>query len=174
MKNRVDILESELYSHTSKDTYGTGYEDHLVEQYRTYVEMADRISERRANANSFFLTVITVLVSVMAIVHGFGTQTEDILGSWLIIVSIIGVILCYGWYRILESYRQLNSGKFKVIHIIEKRLPIAAFRCEWLALGEGKRPDIYHPLTNVEKRVPVVFAILFIALIVVGIFYILK
>ena len=34
------------------------------------------------------------------------------------------VLLCYLWYRIIRSYRDLNSAKFKVIHAIEHQLPL--------------------------------------------------
>ena len=43
----------------SKDTYGTEFENHLFDQYKLYVEMADRISARRMLANSFFVGVHT-------------------------------------------------------------------------------------------------------------------
>ena len=39
---------------------------HLLEQYKIYVEMADRISHRRAVANTFFLTFNTAVVGALA------------------------------------------------------------------------------------------------------------
>ena len=35
-----------------------------LEQYKLYVEMADRISSRRQNANSFFLSINTAIVAL--------------------------------------------------------------------------------------------------------------
>jgi len=37
---------------------------HLLEQYKLYIEMADRISSRRQSANSFFLSLNTTLVAL--------------------------------------------------------------------------------------------------------------
>ncbi len=170
MKDNAESATVVLFN-TPKDEYGSSYQDHLLEQYKMYVEMADKISERRASANSFFLTVITVLISIMGIVSGFGIQVVGVLRFWITIVSIVGLILCYSWYRIIESYRQLNGGKFKVIHIIEKKLPLALYNGEWIMLGEGHDPRIYRPLTHVEKWVPMLFALLFSAILVVGPFY---
>src|SRR6478672_372789 len=36
---------------------GPAYETAVLEQYKIYVEMADRISGRRSTANAFFLTL---------------------------------------------------------------------------------------------------------------------
>lgn len=170
MKDSNNELATVILS-TSKDEYGSSYQDHLLDQYKLYVEMADKISERRANANSFFLTVITALISIVGIVSGFGTQAISVFSFWITTVSIVGLILCYSWYRILESYRQLNSGKFKVIHEIEKKLPLALYHGEWIMLGQGSDPKLYRPLTHVEKWVPTLFAMLFAVTLVFGIIY---
>ncbi|MFQ6060117.1 MAG: hypothetical protein ACE5KV_02325 [Thermoplasmata archaeon] len=160
-------MADSVLKNSDSDDGGT-YQEQLMEQYKLYVEMADRISGRRGNANSFFLMVITVLVSTTGIVFGFGSQDTLVLGGWLVIVSISGTTFCFTWYRTLESYRQLSSGKFKVIHRIEKKLPIALYSEEWKELGEGKNPKLYRKLTDVERWVPSLFGILFVVLLVLG------
>jgi hypothetical protein len=74
------------------------------------------------------------------------------------------------WWRIVQSYRQLNSGKFAVILAIEARLPLAPYAAEWEALGRGKDPKRYLPLTHVENWVPGLFGLLYLLLIVVVVF----
>ncbi len=55
---------------TKSESYGSKYKDDLFEQYKLYVEMADRVSERRSTANNFFLAANTLLISVFgAVVH---------------------------------------------------------------------------------------------------------
>src|SRR5688572_22148897 len=100
-----------------KDIYGSEYSSHLLEQYKLYVEMADKISERRQTANSFFLTINTALVALL----GIAWRPAERLGGplWYIIVGVSGLILCYFWYRLVRSYSDLNSGKFRVVHAIE-------------------------------------------------------
>jgi len=45
---------------------GDAYRQHLFDQYKLAVEMADRVSARRTQANTFFLAVNTGLLTVFA------------------------------------------------------------------------------------------------------------
>lgn len=134
----------------------------LFEQYKLYVEMMDKISERRYQANSFFLTVNTLLVTALT---GFMTLTSvpAIQRLWIIIASIAGIVFCLNWRRLIQSYGELNNGKFKVIHQLERRLPAKLFEAEWEALnhGDGTR---YTSFTSMERRVPIVFVALYTCL----------
>ena len=47
--------------------------DALLEQYKLYVEMMDKVSERRGNANSFFITLHTVVLGIIGI-NGFNVE----------------------------------------------------------------------------------------------------
>ena len=104
-----------LLPRQTKDVYGAEFEKHIFEQYKLYVEMADRISARRMLANSFFLGIHTALITAFTVL-----LKEKILSATLIGLSpfFAVIVLCYVWWRIVHSYRQLNSGKFKVIHSI--------------------------------------------------------
>jgi len=148
-------------SRQTKQAYGTQYESHLFEQYKLYVEMADRISARRNLANTFFLGVNTALLTALT-----ALLKEDILPKSLIscIPFIAASILCFVWWKMIGSYRQLNTGKFKVIHLIEQNLPIALYDAEWEVLGKGSNPAVYRPLTNVENWVPFCFIALYLAI----------
>jgi hypothetical protein len=135
------------------------YQAQLLEQYKICVEMADRISARRQTANTFFLTLNTALLAFLGlVVEGEGRTTPL---PWALAISGAGLILCYAWYRLVASYRSLNSGKFKVIHAIEHRLRVAPFEAEWEALGRGKDASRHLPFTRVERRVPWIFAALY-------------
>lgn len=67
------------------------------------------------------------------------------------------MVLCYAWYRLIQSYKGLNSGKFKVIHAIEQYLPISPYDAEWEALGRGKNSKLFLSFHKVEMIVPFVF-----------------
>ena len=83
----------------------------------------------------------------------------------LIAASIAGITMCYLWYRIVLSYKGLNSAKYKVVHAIEARLPLALYDTEWEMLGRGERKDLYEPFTHIELKVPWIFIILYAALL---------
>jgi len=159
-KNDLNLLRH------NKEAYGTEFENHLLDQYKLYVEMADRVSARRMLANSFFLGVNTTLTIAFTVL-----VKEDILKPALLVFApfIALILLCYVWSRILRSYRKLNEGKYKVIRALEQMLPVAPYDAEWIALGEGKDSKLYQPLTSVEKWVPLCFGLLYI--ILAGIVY---
>jgi hypothetical protein len=147
-------IEKKLSS-VNNEEYGDSYNPHLLEIYKAYVEMADRVSTRRQSANSFFLSINTALVALTGYVQ-LGQKTGQGTDFYWI-VSLAGMALCYTWYRLIKSYKDLNSGKFKVIHEMERRLPISPYDAEWEALGRGKDAKLYLPFTKVEMAVPWIF-----------------
>lgn len=160
---------NEILSKPEKE-YGEKYHDHLLQQYLLYVQMADKISDRRSLANTFFLTANTLILSSLAVVTAV-LPAQFVAGGLLAFVaSVTPVLLCYSWFRTVKSYQQLNGGKFVVIHEIEKKLPLALYKEEWRVLGEGKDPKKYKPLTDVEKWVPLIFSILYVIIAVSAFF----
>ena len=127
----------------------------ILEQYKLFVNTAEKVSDRRQLANSFFLTINSVLLTF----SGYLATTAT--GLWYFIIPAVGVLISYFWLKTINSYRQLNTGKFKVIHDIEKKLPIALFKDEWDYLGQGETKE-YVKLTVVESGVPIVFMFLYV------------
>lgn len=154
-ENSQDLEIEAALRGVSKEEYGPSYRDHLLEIYKSYLEMADRISERREKANSFFLAVNTALVALLA-KDAFGAVPAS--PRFLeILVPGAAMVLCFLWYRIVRSYRDLNSAKFKVVHQIERLLPLRPYDAEWESVGRGKNPKLYLPFTHVERFVPWLF-----------------
>jgi hypothetical protein len=137
------------------DKYGDKYIEHLIEQYKIYIASCEKISDRRQKANEFFLALNTGLVAVLGYVSVQIQKSNTVV--LLLLASISGIIMCYLWYRMVKSYAGLNSGKFKVIHEIEKRLPLALYATEWEALGRGKDKKVYWPFSHIESAVPWIF-----------------
>jgi hypothetical protein len=157
------IIEGLWNQNISAENYPTReqYQEHLFEQYKIFVEMTDRISARRNLANTFFLTLHTLLISAVGFLYEKGPKLTN---KWLNIFPLVAVLaLCYAWWRLLRAYRQLNTAKFKVIGEYEKRLPASPYwNAEWRVLGEGKDPKLYKQLTDIENWVPVLFACIYI------------
>lgn len=129
---------------------------HLLEQYKLYVEMADRISQRRTTANSYFLSINSALLGFV----GYLTHKGSVEYLW--VLAIAGITLSFLWFSIIRSYKNLNTAKWLVVHEIEKRLPISPYDAEWDYVRRGENPSLYRPITHVESWVPWVFAILHI------------
>lgn len=149
-----EIQEGAVYPANEK------WYSHLLDQYKLYVEMADRISQRRAAANTYFLSVNSAILAFV----GYLTSKDSTENMWMLAVA--GIALCWLWKSLITSYRNLNTAKFKIIHEIEKRLPISPYESEWLYMGEGLDPKLYKPISHIEGGVPWVFIALHIVVIV--------
>ena len=146
-----------------QEEYGSNYRPHLLEQYKLYVEMADRISNRRAQTNRFYISLLSGLLALLSIVVG-----RDIFSDFQTIVfsviSVLGLTLCALWNVNIRSYRQLNSGKFKVIHEMEQQLPFPCYNREWEILRGGEKSKKYLQFTRVEQYVSSILVIPYILL----------
>ena len=166
-KRAKDITEDDLWTSLGPDHFGgdeAAYRGAILSQYELYVEMADRVSQRRGTANTFFITLNT---GVFALIAGVFEGQVDAPTSILAVVTLVLVAQCLVWFWILRSYRQLNSVKWKVVGEMEKRLPATPWSdAEWVSMGSGKDPAIYWPLSKVEAFVPALFAAAYVAAIV--------
>ncbi len=151
-------IQEELQSNPESQ-YGQYYKEHILDIYKIYVEMADRVSSRRQSANSFFLSINTAVVAFMSYAQ-FGKMLSGEVSKYIWILGIIAMALSYVWYRLIRSYKDLNSGKFKVIHEIEKLLPISPYDTEWTVLGRGKNRKLYLQFTKIEMLIPWIFFLL--------------
>ncbi|MBU1891005.1 hypothetical protein KJ782_05975 [Patescibacteria group bacterium] len=155
-------MEKKLLNKISSD-YSDNYHSHLFEQYKMYVESAEKISDRRQNANNFFfLTLNTVLISVIGL--SFQVKVFDVISWSRLLLAILGILICVIFWFLLRAYKQLNSGKFKVIHEIEQLLPLAIYDYEWNILGEGKDKKKYYPFSHIELLIPWIFGIIYLFL----------
>jgi hypothetical protein len=142
--------------------YGSSYRDHLLAQYQLYVEGMEKISDRRQNANNYFITINTVLISFIGLL--FQVKIFEHIAWIKSLIAVIGIIICAIFWFLLRSYKQLNTGKFKVIHEIENKLPLALYDFEWKMLDEGKKQSIYFPFSHIEMIIPWVFSFVYVVL----------
>lgn len=155
-------LETMLFVSPS-DKYGDKYIEHLLEQYKIYINSAEKISDRRQKANEFFLTLNSTMVALLGYI---ATKMNGTNMKYLLVFSpIVGIAMCYLWYRTVRSYKGLNSGKFKVIHAIEKRLPLALYDTEWEILDRGKNKKNYWPFSHIELWVPWIFITIYLVIL---------
>ena len=146
------------------ERYGEQYPDHLLEQYKLYVEMADRISQRRDQSNKFYATVYSALAAVLLLAVRFDLS-DSASAIVFLAVGIVGTALAFIWWINIQSYRAINSAKFDVIHEIETKLPFPGYKREWEILQTPDRKHKYRQLTGIEQYVPTVFLLLSLALV---------
>jgi uncharacterized membrane protein len=136
-----------LYS-KSKKILGKPYETLLLEQWKTCVEMANCNSEKRISTNNVYITINTAIFAIIS-------------STWSnknILLSVVGIIVCILWTFSINSYKRLNSEKYKIINEMERKLPTQPFSYEWFILGNDNK---YKRFTKVEKALPLLFIILY-------------
>jgi hypothetical protein len=136
----------------------------LLEQYKLYVEMTDNVSARRSQTNAFYITALAGLLAVLSLTMDKIPSEEQYVV--LLAAAVLGILLCYIWFVNIRSYRQLNFGKFAVIHEMEQQLPYCCYAREWEILGKGVEGKKYLELTRVERYVPVLLATPYVLLLV--------
>lgn len=158
----VEVPQSKLWNEIGDGAVyppNEKWHSHLLDQYKLYVEMADRISQRRTTANTYFLTVNSAILAFV----GYLTSKDGTEFMWLL--GLAGAMLTLFWYNIINSYRNLNTAKWQIVQDIEKRLPISPYDAEWDAVQRGKNPKLYRPISHIESWVPGVFCFLHLVVV---------
>ena len=138
----------------------------VVDLYKLAVEMADRVSARRAAANTYFVSVHSAIVAALAFL---GSRVPPPPTGLLVAVCGVGVLAAGVWFVLLRSYRELNRVKFSVIIELEKRLPARVYNDEWALIQQtrtGGWRSRYAELGAVERLAPLLFAALDVAIAV--------
>ncbi|WP_433789136.1 RipA family octameric membrane protein [Actinoplanes sp. CA-252034] len=161
MTEQEQPLWTAAVERSAYDGPGEKYQAAILEQYKIYVEMADRLSARRALANTFFLTLNTAVFTVIGV---FWTTRPGAAVTWLALPFAALMLQCGAWFWLLRAYRALNRVKYRVIGQFEERLPASPFwRAEW---DSGQRRDTLlrtAALSGVEQVLPIFFALLYAA-----------
>lgn len=131
-----------------KEEYGELYNEHLLEQWKSCVEMANCNSERRISTNNVYISINAAIIALIS----FSLDYKSIL------LSVVGTIVCVLWLNSIDSYKRLSSVKYEIINEIEKKLPISPYGYEWSLLSENKK---YKRFTHIERILPWIFIILF-------------
>jgi len=124
----------------------------LLAQWQTCVEMANSSSERRDTMNNLFVTLNIAIIAATTFVWDIKT----------ISLSIAGIVLCIVWLIFLRNFRRLNAEKYRVITQIEEHLPVQAFANEWKGIKQNNK---YIEGTKLEQVFPIVFTIVYVAVI---------
>lgn len=123
-----------------------------MEQYKMFIESAEKNSDRRINQNNIYLTLNLAFISYIF------TQELDLKHN--ILMLIVGLIICTIWFFTINNYAKRNKVKFDIINESDYG---KLYREEW------KRVSILTSLTTYEKISIAIFAILYIGLFIIKI-----
>jgi hypothetical protein len=136
----------------------TGDKDPKLALFELYLATAEKVGDRRAQANSWMLSVNSAIVGL----YGYLQVDKMAVGAaakavWLWAIPAAGVIVCLAWAALLVSYRKLNRAKFEVLMQLEADLPVPPFTRE----REIYRSDKRRSLSQIEILIPACFALLY-------------
>jgi hypothetical protein len=94
----------------------TGDKDPKLALFELYLATAEKGGDRRAQANSWMLSVNSAIVGLYGYLQvdkmAVGTAAKPV---WLWAIPAAGAIVCLAWAALLASYRKLNRAKFEVL-----------------------------------------------------------
>ena len=136
--------------------------------FELYLATAEKVTDRRALANSWMLSVNSAIVAL----YGYLQSDKPAVGVdekaiWLWAIPAAGAIVCVAWMALLSSYRKLGSAKFAVIAELETDLPAAPFTRErQIYKKDGRRAA-----SRIEVSIPACFVVLYGAMFVASTIY---
>ena len=80
------------------------------EQFKLFVESAEKMSEKRMINNNFLLTLNTAYIGFLVTID-----------KKILILYILGIILCVVWLIMNFNYRERNKIKFEIINEYESK-----------------------------------------------------
>jgi hypothetical protein len=133
----------------------SGDKDPKLAMFELYLATAEKIGDRRAQANSWMLSVSSAIVAL----YGYLQADKMAVGAaqkavWLWAIPAAGAIVCLAWTTLLTSYRKLNRAKFAVLAELEADLPVPRER-------EIYRRDRRRSLSYIEQLIPGCFVLLY-------------
>lgn len=139
-------------------------QDTVLEQWKFYGQTTLNVSNRRLKNNRFYLRLLIALLGVA----GLGAKLGYVNSIGVLVIGLVGLPFCVLWAFHILSYKQLNSGKYRVMREMAEELPFDPFNREWVKLRRGEDPQTYIQHTTVEVWWPRVFGYFYLGLILYG------
>lgn len=121
--------------------------EYKFEQYKIFVESAERNSEKRVTQNNIYLTINLAFLSYVL------SQNPNLIET--IITSFVGLIICIVWLLTIINFCKRNKVKFDIINEMEEEFG-NLYKEEW------KRISILTPLSTYEKFLAIIFMMVYI------------
>lgn len=130
-----------------------------------------RLSDRRQTVSNIYLSANALLASGIAL-----QATPKNLPAYALFLIVLivfgGTVLCLGWRRLIESYRELVGLRIKMLKEIEERAEfkdlglIDTYHQEDALYDDKTRKELgkkpIFDFSRIESRLPVLFIILYI------------
>jgi hypothetical protein len=128
-------------------------------QYAIYVEWAERLIERRAEAHRFYVTLNLAIVGAIGFLFSEHFDAAALPKEWMAAaLAFAGLMVSGNWRSVIASQRKIMSWKFDIIHTLEAQLPSQPYKDEWDTSAAARRKA---PGSRFEQRLPSLFMLFF-------------
>jgi hypothetical protein len=137
-------------------------------QYATYVEWAERLIERRAEANRFYISLNLAIVGAMGflLTNPGGGVPSPVLAGWaMTAIAVAGIAVSMNWNTVITSQRRVATSKFIIIHELEKEMPATPYSDEWTKFAPHRGAKV--SISAAERRLPLMFLVFYLVALIV-------
>lgn len=160
IKKKID----EMLLDPSQDLSNPANRQTLFEQYKLLVDSSQKVEERRKDSNNIFIAINSIFLTFLTQVTHF---TELNFEKFLVLCLLlfIGVIICWDWFKLINSYKQFNYINYSLIYTFERILPARLFSLRTDILSELDEPDEKaNAILTKETIIPKLFLMTYITL----------
>lgn len=130
--------------------------DGILEQYKTYIADVGNIGSRYATGQTFYLSVVTALIAIVAFIEKDGAPLQKYATFITPFILFFIALICYAWWQTLTYYFKLFGAKIAVLKEMEKKgalFPI--YGEEWKELEKRGSPS----LMRHERLIPLILGL---------------
>lgn len=131
-----------------------------LEQYTAKLADLGNLGARHTAMTTYYVSIVSALFGLLAVK---GLALADLETSALLVVCGVGFLVCVLWFFNLSFFRNLFRAKLIVLTQMEATLPYQTFAAE-SEIMLGQRINGW---VRIERMVPIVFGLLFMALVVI-------
>jgi hypothetical protein len=132
------------------------YFAHLLDQYKLYVEMADRMSTRKMLVMNTFMTIMgAAAVAYASAPNYFG---KEFVLFFQLGITAVSFLIALMWRSFMIHHSKVSDTKFKVIHEIEQLLPAQPYRMEYEYCVKERKTS--SALSRIDRYLPLIAAAL--------------
>ena len=143
----------------------------LFDQYKLLIDSSQKMEERRKDSNNIFIAINSIFLTFLTQITNFAELNfEKFLVLTLLL--LIGIIICWDWFRLINSYKQFNYINYSLIYTFERILPARVFSLRTDIISELDEPaEKANALLKKETIIPKLFLMVYIMLFIIVLFF---
>ena len=167
-KCRTRNSEADEEYSMARGRYGPNYASQLLEQYKVYAELTDRVGQRKEQVNRLYVTLFSALIAASSLaVVSWPDKFTNITDKLFLVLPIgiiaVGLSLVLAWFVSLVSLEKLLYVRLETIREMESGLAFPVFT-EEIKKWRSADPLSKFRVTPPVFALPVVFLAIFCVL----------